>query len=118
MQDQGRELTPEEVLQAGGCRKSSKFYRNGDQWNPRIVTIGVLPCVVCHCRDRQISCSRKQCPKLTCGLTKKQPGECCDVCRRSAEPTAIGDRPGKAPSANGDRPGKARRRHAPRYRRT
>jgi len=93
MRDQGRAPTPQDILQAGGCRKDSKLYRNGDQWNPRIATIGLLPCVTCHCRDGRMNCTKKKCPSLSCVLTKKQPGTCCPICVDSQRKARQPDKP-------------------------
>ena len=50
MADEGREMTPDEILQAGGCRSGKEYKRNGETWHPRIPTIGLMPCISSLCR--------------------------------------------------------------------
>ncbi|KAK2708382.1 BMP-binding endothelial regulator protein-like [Artemia franciscana] len=41
------------------------------------------PCVICRCKDGQLTCIRKVCPVLACRPSKierRKPGECCPSC--------------------------------------
>ncbi|XP_043217391.1 dorsal-ventral patterning protein Sog-like [Amphibalanus amphitrite] len=87
MGDEAHEMSQEEILQAGGCRKGTMVYRNGDTWHPRIATIGLMPCITCRCRDGSKMCGRTRCPELNCRNTKEVPGQCCPVCVDHNKPT-------------------------------
>ena len=60
MGDEGQEMSQEDILLAGGCRKGSMVYRNGDTWHPRIASIGLMPCITCRCRVSEHSAGRRK----------------------------------------------------------
>ncbi|XP_071945063.1 chordin-like [Antedon mediterranea] len=65
-----------------GCYFGDKLYRHGEEWNPNIYSLGVMPCVTCRCKNGQPQCRKVECaPLIGCQKKKKKASnECCDVC--------------------------------------
>ncbi|XP_033095421.1 chordin-like [Anneissia japonica] len=65
-----------------GCSFGEMLYRHGDEWNPLVYPIGVMPCVTCRCKNGQPQCRKIECdPLIGCKKKKKKgSGDCCGVC--------------------------------------
>ncbi|XP_066589838.1 dorsal-ventral patterning protein Sog [Prorops nasuta] len=86
--------TPEEILANGGCKYPySEPYENGAEWHPRIHSHGEMKCVKCRCKNGDIRCDRKRCPRSLCASIAQQMkrgeyvaevDDCCTAqCRRA-----------------------------------
>ncbi|VVC28266.1 Chordin,CHRD,VWFC domain [Cinara cedri] len=68
-----------EILANGGCSYPvGGPYENGQEWHPKIYSHGEVKCINCKCKDGNVRCDRKKCPKWnSCS------DPCCkSVCRR------------------------------------
>ncbi|NXP82443.1 CRDL2 protein, partial [Ramphastos sulfuratus] len=70
------------------CLYQGQTYSHGDVWHPALRRHGLLPCVLCTCRDGIQHCQRLSCPtEYPCAHPRALPGKCCKVCPASAKPT-------------------------------
>ncbi|XP_043484580.1 dorsal-ventral patterning protein Sog isoform X2 [Leptopilina heterotoma] len=84
--------TSEEILASGGCKYPvGGPYENGREWHPRIHSHGEMKCVKCRCKNGDIRCDRKRCPRSVCNSIAHQirrgerpMDDCCTYqCRRA-----------------------------------
>lgn len=68
------------IMSNGGCLQNNKLYENGDEWHPRINTIGPYKCVTCKCKDADITCGYIKCPTVQCQEIVRDRQECCPHC--------------------------------------
>jgi len=73
-------------MSSGGCKSPMGYHPNGQDWHPVIASHGEQKCIKCKCKDGNINCEKKRCPRSTCQIqrngSKKQPidDDCCQ-CR-------------------------------------
>ncbi|XP_043685398.1 dorsal-ventral patterning protein Sog isoform X3 [Vespula pensylvanica] len=87
--------SPEEILATGGCKYPlGGPYENGMEWHPRVHSHGEMKCVKCRCKNAEVRCERKRCPRSLCNsiahqikrgdYTVADADDCCTAqCRRS-----------------------------------
>ncbi|XP_015181074.1 PREDICTED: dorsal-ventral patterning protein Sog [Polistes dominula] len=86
--------SPEEILATGGCKYPlGGPYENGMEWHPRVHSHGEMKCVKCRCKNGEVRCERKRCPRSLCNSIAHQMkrgdyvadgDDCCTVqCRRA-----------------------------------
>ncbi|XP_011307263.1 dorsal-ventral patterning protein Sog [Fopius arisanus] len=86
--------TPEEILADGGCKyPMGGPYENGKEWHPKIHSHGEIKCVKCRCKNGEVRCDRKRCPRSLCNSIANQlkrgeripdADDCCTTqCRRA-----------------------------------
>ncbi|MPC28122.1 Dorsal-ventral patterning protein Sog [Portunus trituberculatus] len=68
------------ILNNGGCHWDDKLYENGELFHPRINTIGYYKCVICNCKDKNITCVNVKCPTIQCQEIMLDRQECCPHC--------------------------------------
>ncbi|XP_024942281.1 dorsal-ventral patterning protein Sog isoform X2 [Cephus cinctus] len=84
----------EEILAAGGCKYPlGGPYENGKEWHPRVHSHGEMKCVKCRCKNGEVRCDRKRCPRSLCnsiaqqlrrgGLIAETDDCCTSQCRRA-----------------------------------
>ncbi|NXN97945.1 CRDL2 protein, partial [Rhinopomastus cyanomelas] len=71
------------------CVYNGKTYSHGEVWHPVLRLHGLLPCILCTCRDGVQDCQKVTCPKeYACDLPQKVEGKCCKSCPEArAKPT-------------------------------
>ncbi|KAM4787960.1 chordin-like protein 2 [Cyanocitta cristata] len=63
------------------CVYNGKTYSHGEVWHPVFRLYGLLPCILCTCRDGVQDCQKITCPKeYPCEYPEKVDGKCCKVC--------------------------------------
>lgn len=84
------------------CVYNGKTYSHGEVWHPVFRLYGLLPCILCTCRDGVQDCQKITCPKeYPCDSPEKVDGKCCKVCPETrVKPTdeVITERCGKTPN--------------------
>ncbi|KAM0726218.1 Dorsal-ventral patterning protein Sog [Formica fusca] len=86
--------TTEEILSSGGCKYPlGGPYENGVEWHPRVHSHGEMKCVKCRCKNSEVRCDRKRCPRSLCNSIAHQMkrgeyvadvDDCCTTqCRRA-----------------------------------
>ncbi|XP_042749050.1 chordin-like protein 2, partial [Lagopus leucura] len=84
------------------CVYNGKTYSHGEVWHPVFRLYGLLPCILCTCRDGVQDCQKITCPKeYPCDSPEKVDGKCCKICPETrVKPTdeIITERCGKAPN--------------------
>ncbi|XP_015519494.1 dorsal-ventral patterning protein Sog isoform X1 [Neodiprion pinetum] len=86
--------TADEILAGGGCKYPvGGPFENGKEWHPRIHSHGEMKCVKCKCKDGEVKCDRKRCPRALCNTIARQKkqgshisdiDDCCSVqCKRA-----------------------------------
>ncbi|XP_020300569.1 dorsal-ventral patterning protein Sog isoform X2 [Pseudomyrmex gracilis] len=86
--------TPEDILSSGGCKYPlGGPYENGMEWHPRVHSHGEMKCVKCRCKNGDVKCDRKRCPRSLCNSIAHQvkrgeyvpdADDCCTAqCRRT-----------------------------------
>ncbi|XP_032668082.1 dorsal-ventral patterning protein Sog [Odontomachus brunneus] len=86
--------TAEEILASGGCKYPvGGPYENGMEWHPRVHSHGEMKCVKCRCKNGEVRCDRKRCPRSLCNSIAHQMkrgeyvadvDDCCTAqCRRA-----------------------------------
>ncbi|KFP28265.1 Chordin-like 2, partial [Colius striatus] len=84
------------------CVYNGKTYSHGEVWHPVFRLYGLLPCILCTCRDGVQDCQKITCPKeYPCDYPEKVDGKCCKICPESrVKPTAeaVSTRCGKNPN--------------------
>ncbi|XP_012251449.2 dorsal-ventral patterning protein Sog [Athalia rosae] len=84
----------EEILASGGCKYPvGGPFENGKEWHPRIHSHGEMKCVKCRCKDGEVKCDRKRCPRSLCnsiaqqkkrGVVTAEIDDCCSTqCKRA-----------------------------------
>ncbi|XP_071446929.1 dorsal-ventral patterning protein Sog [Hetaerina americana] len=98
LKDQSNPRSEEDILAAGGCKFTvGGPFENGREWHPRIHPHGEEKCVKCRCKDGNVKCDRKRCPRSTCKRRSHhdkdaRDDECCSQCRRSHRSSPRGHR--------------------------
>ncbi|XP_054013502.1 dorsal-ventral patterning protein Sog [Hylaeus anthracinus] len=98
--------TAEEILASGGCRNPlGGPYENGMEWHPRVHSHGEMKCVKCRCKNGEVRCDRKRCPRALCNSIVHQmkrgdymadADDCCTVqCRRARRHHRNNHHPGR-----------------------
>ncbi|KYN31061.1 Dorsal-ventral patterning protein Sog [Trachymyrmex septentrionalis] len=65
--------TAEEILSSGGCKYPfGGPYENGMEWHPRLHSHGEVKCVKCRCKNGEVRCDRKRCPRSLCNSIAHQ----------------------------------------------
>ncbi|KAL0127431.1 hypothetical protein PUN28_005612 [Cardiocondyla obscurior] len=65
--------TVEEILSSGGCKYPlGGPYENGMEWHPRLHSHGEMKCVKCRCKNGEVRCDRKRCPRSLCNSIAHQ----------------------------------------------
>lgn len=78
--------SPTVIMASGGCKSHMGYHKNGQEWHPIIASHGEQKCIKCKCKDGNINCEKKRCPRTACQNQnkngKKQPvdDDCCQ-CR-------------------------------------
>ncbi|XP_064414111.1 chordin-like protein 2 isoform X1 [Latimeria chalumnae] len=68
------------------CIYGGKTYSHGEVWNPVLRPFGVLPCILCTCKDGTHDCMRINCPEeYPCERPEKLEGKCCRTCPESKD---------------------------------
>jgi len=68
-------------LSPPACVYNGKTYSHGEVWHPVFRLYGLLPCILCTCRDGVQDCQKITCPKeYPCDSPEKVDGKCCKVC--------------------------------------
>ncbi|OXB70502.1 UNVERIFIED_CONTAM: hypothetical protein H355_008207 [Colinus virginianus] len=84
------------------CVYNGKTYSHGEVWHPVFRLYGLLPCILCTCRDGVQDCQKITCPKeYPCDSPEKVDGKCCKICPETrVKPTdeIITERCGKNPN--------------------
>ncbi|RMC01769.1 hypothetical protein DUI87_21787 [Hirundo rustica rustica] len=84
------------------CVYNGKTYSHGEVWHPVFRLYGLLPCILCTCRDGIQDCQKITCPKeYPCEYPEKVDGKCCKICPETrVKPTdeIATPRCGKSPS--------------------
>ncbi|XP_066062776.1 chordin-like protein 2 [Chamaea fasciata] len=84
------------------CVYNGKTYSHGEVWHPVFRLYGLLPCILCTCRDGVQDCQKITCPKeYPCEYPEKVDGKCCKICPETrVKPTdeAATPRCGRGPS--------------------
>ncbi|KAJ7400114.1 Chordin-like protein 2 [Pitangus sulphuratus] len=84
------------------CVYNGKTYSHGEVWHPVFRLYGLLPCILCTCRDGVQDCQKITCPKeYPCDYPEKVDGKCCKICPETrVKPTdeIVTTRCGKNPS--------------------
>uniref|UniRef100_A0A8C9NJA3 Chordin like 2 n=1 Tax=Serinus canaria TaxID=9135 RepID=A0A8C9NJA3_SERCA len=81
------------------CVYNGKTYSHGDVWHPVFRLYGLLPCILCTCRDGVQDCHKVTCPKeYPCEHPEKVDGKCCKVCPGRWDPEVATPRCGSGPS--------------------
>uniref|UniRef100_A0A8C3QEN7 Chordin like 2 n=1 Tax=Cyanoderma ruficeps TaxID=181631 RepID=A0A8C3QEN7_9PASS len=63
------------------CVYNGKTYSHGEVWHPVFRLYGLLPCILCTCRDGVQDCQKITCPKeYPCEYPEKVDGKCCKIC--------------------------------------
>ncbi|NXJ08607.1 CRDL2 protein, partial [Odontophorus gujanensis] len=63
------------------CVYNGKTYSHGEVWHPVFRLYGLLPCILCTCRDGVQDCQKITCPKeYPCDSPEKVDGKCCKIC--------------------------------------
>ncbi|KAK2513505.1 Chrdl2 [Columba guinea] len=63
------------------CVYNGKTYSHGEVWHPVFRLYGLLPCILCTCRDGVQDCQKITCPKeYPCNYPEKVDGKCCKIC--------------------------------------
>ncbi|XP_035199799.1 chordin-like protein 2 isoform X2 [Oxyura jamaicensis] len=63
------------------CVYNGKTYSHGEVWHPVFRLYGLLPCILCTCRDGVQDCQKISCPKeYPCDYPEKVDGKCCKIC--------------------------------------
>ncbi|KAJ7426088.1 chordin-like protein 2 [Willisornis vidua] len=63
------------------CVYNGKTYSHGEVWHPVFRLYGLLPCILCTCRDGIQDCQKITCPKeYPCDYPEKVDGKCCKIC--------------------------------------
>ncbi|XP_059679945.1 chordin-like protein 2 [Gavia stellata] len=63
------------------CVYNGKTYSHGEVWHPVFRLYGLLPCILCTCRDGVQDCQKITCPKeYPCDYPEKVDGKCCKIC--------------------------------------
>uniref|UniRef100_A0A8C8SIR1 Chordin like 2 n=1 Tax=Pelusios castaneus TaxID=367368 RepID=A0A8C8SIR1_9SAUR len=63
------------------CVYNGKTYSHGEVWHPVFRLYGVLPCILCTCKDGIQDCQKITCPKeYPCEYPEKVEGKCCKIC--------------------------------------
>uniref|UniRef100_A0A8D2N2Q5 VWFC domain-containing protein n=1 Tax=Zonotrichia albicollis TaxID=44394 RepID=A0A8D2N2Q5_ZONAL len=63
------------------CVYNGKTYSHGEVWHPVFRLYGLLPCILCTCRDGVQDCHKLTCPKeYPCQHPEKVDGKCCKEC--------------------------------------
>uniref|UniRef100_A0A8V5H8P9 Uncharacterized protein n=1 Tax=Melopsittacus undulatus TaxID=13146 RepID=A0A8V5H8P9_MELUD len=63
------------------CVYNGKTYSHGEVWHPVFRLYGLLPCILCTCRDGVQDCQKISCPKeYPCDHPEKVDGKCCKIC--------------------------------------
>ncbi|XP_002187614.3 chordin-like protein 2 [Taeniopygia guttata] len=63
------------------CVYNGKTYSHGEVWHPVFRLYGLLPCILCTCRDGVQDCQKVKCPKeYPCEYPEKVDGKCCKIC--------------------------------------
>ncbi|OWK51500.1 Chordin-like protein 2 [Lonchura striata] len=63
------------------CVYNGKTYSHGEVWHPVFRLYGLLPCILCTCRDGIQDCQKVKCPKeYPCEYPEKVDGKCCKIC--------------------------------------
>ncbi|XP_054020843.1 chordin-like protein 2 [Dryobates pubescens] len=77
--------------QEKACVYQGQSYSHGAVWHPALRPHGLLPCVLCTCRDGLQHCRRLSCPgAYPCAHPQALPGKCCKVCpAASAKPPEV-----------------------------
>ncbi|XP_063006428.1 chordin-like protein 2 [Melospiza melodia melodia] len=66
------------------CVYNGKTYSHGEVWHPVFRLYGLLPCILCTCRDGVQDCHKLTCPKeYPCQHPEKVDGKCCKECPES-----------------------------------
>uniref|UniRef100_A0A0P4WGX1 VWFC domain-containing protein n=1 Tax=Scylla olivacea TaxID=85551 RepID=A0A0P4WGX1_SCYOL len=68
------------ILNNGGCHWDNKLYENGELFHPRINTIGYYKCLICNCKESNITCVNVKCPTIQCQEIMLDRQECCPHC--------------------------------------
>lgn len=58
--------TAQQILDSGGCKYPTGPYENGMEWHPRVHSHGEVKCVKCRCKNGEVRCDRKRCPRSLC----------------------------------------------------
>lgn len=68
-------------LSPPACVYNGKTYSHGEVWHPVFRLYGLLPCILCTCRDGVQDCQKITCPKeYPCEYPEKVDGKCCKIC--------------------------------------
>ncbi|KAM9602143.1 chordin-like protein 2 [Morphnus guianensis] len=63
------------------CVYNGKTYSHREVWHPVFRLYGLLPCILCTCRDGVQDCQKITCPKeYPCDYPEKVDGKCCKIC--------------------------------------
>lgn len=75
-------------LSPPACVYNGKTYSHGEVWHPVFRLYGLLPCILCTCRDGVQDCQKISCPKeYPCDYPEKVDGKCCKICPGMWNPT-------------------------------
>ncbi|CRK91207.1 CLUMA_CG004890, isoform A [Clunio marinus] len=70
MKDQGSKYdtlnSPTVIMSSGGCKSPMGYHSNGQEWHPVIAPHGEQKCIKCKCKDGNINCEKKRCPRSVC----------------------------------------------------
>lgn len=73
--------TSNSFLSPPACVYNGKTYSHGEVWHPVFRLYGLLPCILCTCRDGVQDCQKITCPKeYPCDYPEKVDGKCCKIC--------------------------------------
>lgn len=77
--------SPTVIMASGGCKSHMGYHKNGQEWHPIIASHGEQKCIKCRCKDGNINCEKKRCPRTACqnqknGKKQQIDDDCCQ-CR-------------------------------------